>query len=157
EYLGRVHLEPVAPDAISGATSVPARARRLQSAASGVQGRQAHRARRVSVRDQMMLKPFALFGILAGGAGAVLAVPGDIARPLVATPLQQPQGQGQQVTIDMPRGSRPVMGIADFLGGDDAEMKTAAKTVADVLWKDLEFEEEFSMVSQSTAAGLPSA
>src|SRR6185436_17564358 len=55
-------------------------------------------------------------------------------------------------------GRLPRLAIPAFLlTGADAELTEAAKTIADVLWKDLEFEREFQMISQSGAAQIAPA
>jgi TolB protein len=62
------------------------------------------------------------------------------------------------LTIDGKRMRLPRLGIPPFsVVGGTGEHQTAAKTMAEVLWKDLEFEREFQMISQSTAASIPVA
>ncbi len=69
---------------------------------------------------------------------------------------------GQQTeiraTIGGSSGRLPRLAVPAFLvDGGDAELREAATTLTDVLWKDLEFEREFQMISQSGAAQIPSA
>ena len=68
---------------------------------------------------------------------------------------------GQDVAITIitdPTGGSPKLAVADFaLSGSDADLRTAAQTTAQVLWKDLEFEEEFTMVDRQLGASVPIA
>ena len=69
-----------------------------------------------------------------------------------------PQQTEIRTTVGGPSGRLPRLAIPAFMiTGADAELTEAAKTVADVLWKDLEFEREYQMVSQSGAAQIAPA
>src|SRR5262245_30433952 len=71
-----------------------------------------------------------------------------------------PQQQQTEIrtTIGGASGRLPRLAIPLFLmTGTDAELPESAKTLTDVLWRDLEFEREFQMISQASAAQIPSA
>jgi TolB protein len=91
--------------------------------------------------------------VLAAGGLAVARPSGD--------PSAQPFAQGQQsnISVDLTNAGRPPrLAIPAFLvPAGDSELAAAAKTVADVLWADIEFEEEFDLVSREAAAGVPAA
>jgi TolB protein len=62
------------------------------------------------------------------------------------------------VLISNVNGRQPRLGLPDFLlTGADAELTAAARTVVDVLWRDLEFEQEFYMIPQEVARAVPLA
>ena len=74
------------------------------------------------------------------------------ASTLLATP------QEVSVVISNINGRQPRLAIADLASaGTDAELKSAATTIADVLWHDLEFEEEFYMIPPDVARAVPPA
>src|SRR5688572_32398394 len=69
---------------------------------------------------------------------------------VASTPAQQTE---VRATLGGASGRLPRLAIPTFLvSGPDAV--DAAKTIADVLWKDLEFEREFQMISQSSASQI---
>jgi TolB protein len=76
------------------------------------------------------------------------------AASLTAAPPQQ-----DQVSLVIGKnGQQPRLAIPDFLiAGNDAALKSAARTVADVLWQDMEFEEEFYMIPADVARAVPPA
>src|SRR6187549_3215921 len=75
-----------------------------------------------------------------------------------AVAASAPQQTEIRTTIGGASGRQPRLAIPLFLvAGADAELTEASKTVTDVLWKDLEFEREFQMISQSGAAQIPPA
>jgi len=71
--------------------------------------------------------------------------------------LQQPQQPGEvALTIRGAAGARPRLGIPDFtVVGAPPELQAAVKTIADVLWDDLEFEDEYSMIKRTDSAKVP--
>jgi TolB protein len=76
----------------------------------------------------------------------------------VAASAPQPQQTEIRTTIGGASGRLPRLAIPLFLvTGTDAELSEAARTLTDVLWKDLEFEREFQMISQSGAAQIAPA
>jgi TolB protein len=119
----------------------------------------------------MISKPSGLIGLMAIGA-LVLAVPtrareGRItSTPLQGTatqfpPPQQPQKPPPQSDLTLSlsgNGSHLRLAIPVFIGaGADADLLAVAKTVADVLWDDLDFEQEFDLVSKEATARVPVA
>ena len=75
-----------------------------------------------------------------------------------AVAASAPQQTEIRTTIGAASGRLPRLAIPLFLTtGADAELPEVAKTLTDVLWKDLEFEREFQMISQSGAAQIPPA
>jgi TolB protein len=85
-------------------------------------------------------------------------------RPVMASPLDDQQATVQQQQADklvITLGNtavRPKVGIADFVvGGGPADLAAAGTTVADVLWADLDFEQEFYMIDRKASAGIPTA
>lgn len=76
---------------------------------------------------------------------------------VASTPLDIQQTE-IRATIDGPSARLPRLAVPAFsVVAGDAELLGAAKTMGDVLWKDLEFEREFQMISQATAATIPVA
>ena len=56
------------------------------------------------------------------------------------------------------KGVHDRLGLPDFLlAGADAELSAAAKTVAEVLWDDLDFEREYYMIPRKESAAIPVA
>ena len=69
-----------------------------------------------------------------------------------------PQQQEVSLSLDGSAGKGPRLGLPDFLlPAGDAELAGAAKTLADVLWNDLDFEREFLMIPRKESAGVPAA
>jgi len=63
-----------------------------------------------------------------------------------------------EIKISGNTGAKPVIAIPDFsTTGAAAEIQQAAKQVADVLWDDVDFEKEFTIVSRDAAAKVPVA
>jgi TolB protein len=121
----------------------------------------------------MMTRPLLLTGLAALGIALTMAPVRAVTTGIAAIGLsggQNPPGQnppppttpqssqGQiSVSLNNP-GSHPLLAIPAFTGaGADAELLAAAKAVADVLWNDLDFEQEFEMVSKEAAARIPIA
>ncbi len=68
---------------------------------------------------------------------------------------QQPQ-QEFFLTLEGGPGKTPRLAVPDFLvQGADAELAGAAKLLADVLWNDLDFEREFTMIPRKVSANFP--
>jgi TolB protein len=62
------------------------------------------------------------------------------------------------VYISDVNGKQPRLAIPDFmLPGADAELSAAARTIAGVLWDDLEFEQEFYLLPPDVARAVPRA
>lgn len=75
---------------------------------------------------------------------------------LNAEPLEFQQ-QVDQVALALRNpGSHPRVGLPDFIvSSADADTVAAAKTVAEVLWNDLDFEREYAMISRASSAQIP--
>ena len=72
-------------------------------------------------------------------------------------PPQQPQQQTQVDIVFRGEGGRkPRIAVPDFLAvTGDAETRAAARTIAEVLHSDIEFEREFDLVSRGALGGIP--
>lgn len=86
------------------------------------------------------------------------AVPASMPAPSAQQP---PPGQ-QQSEVDLIIGDRigaqPTFAVPDCLAPDGGERTTeAARTIAEVLWSDLEFEREFRMMARDTYDSIPRA
>jgi TolB protein len=105
--------------------------------------------------------------MLGGCAVLVMAhAPGPVsARPLqqqTPPPPQQqvpPPQQPKEVAVSLTNpGVQPKLGIPDFIiQGGDAKYRDAAATVANTLWNDLDFEQEFYVIDRKASAGIPAA
>ena len=91
--------------------------------------------------------------LTAASIGAAPSVSGDVVR---VTPLDAPQ-QGQVIDVTLSgSGSHPKIGLPTFFtGGGSATLQETAKTLADVLAFDLEFEREFYIIPRTTSASIP--
>ena len=94
-------------------------------------------------------------------SGAVLIVASGVvaaqtpAQPTAAPP-QQPTSVELRLTGDA--GSPPRLAVPDLLAlSSDRESLDAAKTIAQVLWDDLNFEREFEMIPRDTYTSIPVA
>jgi len=86
------------------------------------------------------------------GAALAASAPEGAPADVTSAPLD-PQQTEVRATLDAASGRRARLAIPTFLvSGPDAV--DAAKTIADVLWKDLEFEREFQMIGQSAATQI---
>jgi TolB protein len=77
--------------------------------------------------------------------------------PAPAPGATQPQQQSEIVIrIDSPPGLPPRLAVPEFIPlTTDAETVAAAKTIAQVLWDDLNFEREFYLVGRDTYKTIP--
>src|SRR5262249_20785934 len=77
------------------------------------------------------------------------------------SPQQPPPSQPPEIStsIRIDAGAAPPrLAVPDFLAGSsDSESTAVAKTIAEVLWDDLNFEREFSMIPRDTYASIPRA
>ncbi len=96
-----------------------------------------------------LLVVIAAVGVAASGAAIADGLIG-------ATPLPQAQ-QVDEVALALSNpGSHPRLGVPEFLmTGGDAKSTEAAKTVAEVLWNDLDFEREYLLITRASAAAIP--
>lgn len=70
------------------------------------------------------------------------------------------QGQKSEVALSLRNpGSHPKIGLPDFVltAVVDATVASHARTVADVLWNDLDFEREYYMIPRPASASIPAA
>lgn len=102
-----------------------------------------------------MTKPLGLIlGLLATGLLALGMPPAAVVR---ATPLGQDPQTEISIVMSNP-ASHPRLGLPDLVvAPGDPDLASAAATVADVLWSDLDFEREFYMISRKTSAAIPAA
>jgi len=102
----------------------------------------------------------ALVLLTAGVVGATCVVFTVSAAPsgeVTALPLQDRQQPQQEITLTLSNpGSHPVIAVPDFASAE-ASLGDTARTIAEVLWADLDYEREFTMVSRKAAASIPAA
>jgi TolB protein len=95
-----------------------------------------------------------VLGTIAGLAALAWASPMPTAT-ITASPVDPRQDVAITINRD-PGAPAPRLAVPDFaLTGSDPELKTASATTADVLWKDIAFEEEFTMVDRRASAAIP--
>ncbi len=100
------------------------------------------------------------FLLLASLAGVALGLTTVGARPVPQPPpmLQEQQPSEISLTISGESGAPPRFAVPDFLAlSPDAETGEAARTIASVLWADLDFEREFYLIPRDTYASIPAA
>jgi TolB protein len=117
----------------------------------------------------MMMPSKPLLECAAAIAGVVLLAVGLPPAELTAKPLpdQQQQQQQQQPPPQQPTeivysllnpGVRPVLGLPDFtVQGGDAKLQDVGRVLAETLWNDLDYEQEFHMIDRKSTAGIPPA
>jgi TolB protein len=101
-----------------------------------------------------------LIAVASLTATTVLAVPGRPRywAPIAVDPASGGPQQSVSIVLSGLGGRQPRLAVPDFtLAGNDAELKGAADTVADVLWQDLEFEEEFYLIPRLETRAIPPA
>ena len=95
-----------------------------------------------------------------------LIVPGVLAIAMLAAwpHAQQPQTPAPQqpselsTTITSEGGAAPRLALPDFIAlSSDAETGATAKIISQVLWDDLNFEREFSLIPRDVIASIPKA
>jgi TolB protein len=70
----------------------------------------------------------------------------------------QQNGQSEVTIVLSNPAYHPRVGLPDFMpAGNDPELAAAAKTIADVLWNDIDFEREYYMIPRRTTAAIPVA
>ena len=89
----------------------------------------------------------------------MLALIGRSDRETVAAGPVQGTTQQDEVAIALrDPGKHQKLGLPDFIiPAGDAELAAAAKTVADVLWSDIDFEREYYMIQRKSSAAVPVA
>jgi TolB protein len=103
-----------------------------------------------------MTKMLRSFFVASAAAG--LAVSGGVVADglLNAEPIVQQQ-QVDEVALALSNpGAHPRLGVPDFvMPQTDPKMAAIAKTVADVLWDDLNFEREYYLIPRASSASIP--
>lgn len=94
--------------------------------------------------------------VLTAGVSTAVSPDGPRVEPLGRRAQQAPQ-QPTSLSLALTNAaSHPKIGLPDFTGaGGDATLGRIAATVADVLWADLDFEREFSMIDRQASKGIP--
>ena len=112
------------------------------------------------------MKILVLTGCVVTAAAVVLAGPpiGELsARPLAGQQQQQqpppPPQQPTEVAVSLTNpGTRPALGLPDFVvQGGDAKLRDVARVLAETLWNDLDYEQEFHMIDRKESAAIPVA
>jgi TolB protein len=98
----------------------------------------------------------ALLASVCAGCVVVAAQQPPPAGPPPQAPPSTPQAPTQLVMTLADGSNHPRVGVQNFQTGD-ATLTAAATTVADVLWADLDFEREFSMIPRTLSAPIPVA
>ena len=94
-------------------------------------------------------------GILSIASTVLLATPQN--PPTVQDELRQEPSQVELIIGDS-IGAQPSFAVPDCLAlTNDPETESAAQTIAEVLWADLEFEREFRMLARDTYTTIPQA
>jgi hypothetical protein len=96
--------------------------------------------------------------LASGAAAAAIAVlsaqPQDPAPP----PAPQQPSEVRTTISSGDTGTPPRFAVPDFIArSNDAETVDAARTIARVLWDDLNFEREFAMIPRDTYVTIPPA
>jgi TolB protein len=99
-----------------------------------------------------MIRTFLTFG-----AGALLMAGVAAQQPAAPPASQQPSDISTTISSGE-AGAAPRFAVPDFIAlSSDAETVDAARTIAQVLWDDLNFEREFSLIPRDTYASVPAA
>jgi TolB protein len=94
-----------------------------------------------------------IFVLVATVTAASAALVGQQPPPPAGQPPQQSEFR---VVINGPPGLPPKLAIAGFIPlSGDAETVTAAKTIAEVLYDDINYEREYYMIGKDTIASIP--
>ena len=97
-----------------------------------------------------------LSSLLASGAAALAIAQQPAAQPVPQEPPRQPTEI--ELRISGAGTAPPKYAVPDFLAlSPDREVVDAARTIADVLFKDLEFEREFYLIPRDTYRSIPAA
>ena len=99
-----------------------------------------------------MKSPFLLFASLAVATPVAVIMAQQPATP----PSQQTGEIGVRLSGDP--GTPPRLAVPDFLAlSNDRETQEIARTIAEVLWADLQYEREFYMIPRDTYKSIPAA
>ncbi len=111
--------------------------------------------RPVSARSGVQACPHPAWGCALVAAVAVLAAPPPPAFVEAAEPMQQDE---VRVTIGDSIGSQPSIAVPDCLPlTSDRTTQEASRTIAQVLWDDLDFEREFRLIPRDVYRTIPAA
>lgn len=93
--------------------------------------------------------------IVLAATGTIAALTMPEPRPVEGTPLGQ--DSQSEVSLTMTNlAKNPRVGVPTFLApAGDAELTSAANTITQVLWDDLNFEREYYMIPRQTSANIP--
>ena len=97
--------------------------------------------------------------VIGVGGMSVFAWAAPDGAPTAVFARQEPQKPQTEVNISLNNpGSHPKVGIQTFsVVGTNAALRDIAETLADVIAADLEFENEFYVISRKASAGVPPA
>jgi TolB protein len=96
--------------------------------------------------------------VVAGFVAGVAVAASEPAPAEVVSQALDPQQQELRTSISDKSGRRPRLAIPAFLvAATEAGVQESARTIAEVLWKDLEFEREFQMIDPALAAVIAPA
>jgi TolB protein len=100
-----------------------------------------------------------LFASAVFGAAVAASAPSPVIDEITSIHLDQQQQTELNLKLGGSAARLPKLAIPAFLlEAGDSELQQASKTLADVLWKDLEFERGYQMISQTgNAASVPPA
>ncbi len=99
------------------------------------------------------------FSVVVLSAAALVVLPAGRSRldAMTASALTQDQ-QIYEIKITGNTGAKRRLAVPEFSApGATADVQQAAKLIADVLWDDLDFEGEFTLVARAEAAKIPPA
>jgi TolB protein len=101
-----------------------------------------------------------LRSVLIGSSFAVAATIaiGGAQQPPLQTPATPPpqQPSSVEIRISAEPGMLPLYAVPDFLAlSNDRETQEAARTIAEVLWQDLQYEREFEMIRRDIYKSIP--
>jgi TolB protein len=96
------------------------------------------------------MRVLVLIACAIAGAALAASTPSPVVADITSVHLQQQQTEIRTSLGGGTAGRLPRLAIPTFiLESADAELQQAGKTLADVLWKDLQFERGYEMVSQT--------
>jgi Tol biopolymer transport system component len=104
-----------------------------------------------------MMQRYLMTAVPAAFAVALSLTLGAAPQEPPQTPPAQPPSQGEIIVrIDGPPGLPPRLAVPEFIPlTNDADTVSAAKTISQVLWDDLNFEREFYLVGRDTYKTIP--
>jgi TolB protein len=98
------------------------------------------------------------FLTLVAGALLMAGAAAQQPQPPASPPASQQPSDISTTISSGEAGTAPRFAVPDFIAlSKDAETLEAAKTIAQVLWEDLNFEREFALIPRDTYASVPAA